>query len=160
MQDLSLLLCELGIPYQEFTHPAVFTCEESNRLCPPMPGAHTKQLLLRDKKGTYHLLAVVMEDKRVDVRELGRILGKKDLSFASSERLRRLLGVDPGSVTPFGLIVDRNHEVDVIIDEDAWAIGQFRFHPLVNTATLVIDRSGFEKFLAHTGHAYRVMAIP
>lgn len=161
MNEVHTLLLKLGIPYQEFTHSAVFTCEESDRLCPPMPGsAHTKQLLMRDKKGTYHVLAIVMSDKKVDVKELGRTLQKKDLGFASPERLKRLLGVDPGSVTPFGLMFDHNHEVNVIVDEDAWAMGKFRFHPLVNTATLIIDRAGFETFLAHTRHEYRIMKIP
>lgn len=161
MNTVHALLHDLQIPYEEFTHPAVFTCEESDRLCPQMPGsAHTKQLLMRDKKGTSHVLAVVMSDKKVDMKEFGRVLRKKDLSFASPERLKRLLNVDPGSVTPFGLTFDHNHEVDVIVDEDAWIVGKFRFHPLVNTATLVIDRAGFEKFLEHTGHQFRVMKIP
>ena len=160
MPDLYPLLHDWGVPYQKVDHPAVFTCEESDRLCPPMPGAHTKQLLLRDKKGKRHILAIVMHDKKVDIRGLGKILEAKDLSFASPERLKRLLGVEPGSVTPLGLIFDEKNEVEVIIDEDAWTIGQFRFHPLVNTATLVIDRQGFEVFLKHTKHSHRVIALP
>ena len=160
MPDLYASLQEWGIPYQTFSHPAVFTCEESDRLCPPMPGAHTKHLLLRDKKGKRHVLAIVMHDKKVNIRELGRMLDVKDLSFASAERLKRLLGVEPGSVTPLGLIFDEKNEVEVIIDEDAWNIGQFRFHPLVNTATLVINRQGFEAFLQHTKHSHRVITLP
>ena len=158
--NLYSLLRDWGIPYQEFSHPAVFTCEESERLCPAMPGAHTKQLLMRDKKGTRNVLVIVMHDKRVDMRELGKMLEAKDVSFASPERLQTLLGVEPGSVTPFGLIFDAEHKVEVIVDEDAWAIGQFRFHPLINTATLVIDRAGFEKFLEKTGHFLKVIKIP
>jgi Ala-tRNA(Pro) deacylase len=171
MQDLSSLLSEWNIPYEKFDHPAVFTCEESDRLCPEMPGAHTKQLLMKGKTPLRSatqssagqeriILAIVMHDKKVDMRELGRILGAKDLSFASAERLKTYLGVEPGSVTPFGLIFDTEKKVEVIVDEDAWAIGQFRFHPLVNTATLVIDKEGFEKFLGKTGHEFRVMVIP
>ncbi|MEK7137760.1 MAG: prolyl-tRNA synthetase associated domain-containing protein [Patescibacteria group bacterium] len=158
--DLYELMKSWAIPYQHFPHPAVFTCEESDRLCPEMPGAHTKQLLVRDKKGKRNILAIVMHDKKVDMRELGRILGAKDLSFASPERLKTYLGVEPGSVTPFGLIFDTEKKVEVIVDEDAWAIGQFRFHPLVNTATLVIDRAGFEKFLGKTGHRFTIVKIP
>lgn len=182
VHDIYSLLHDWNISFEKFDHPAVFTCEESDRLCPPMPGAHTKQLLVRGKNkgGTplrpavakamagkqdsagqeRNILAIVMHDKKVDMRELGRILGTKDLSFASAERLKRLLGVDPGSVTPFGLIFEKDHAVEIIVDEDAWAIGSFRFHPLVNTATLVIDRIGFEKFLEQTGHTFRVMEIP
>lgn len=188
MPDLYQLLHDWHIPYKSFDHPPVFTCEESDRLCPEMPGAHTKQLLMRGKNkggtplrqgGVYpepfdrtqdrlrrgagqerNILAIIMHDKRVDMRELGRILGAKDLSFASPERLKTFLGVEPGSVTPLGLIFDTEKKVEVIVDEDAWAIGQFRFHPLVNTATLVIDREGFERFLGKTGHAFKVMKVP
>lgn len=158
--DLLSCLQEWNIPYKKFDHPAVFTCEESDRLCPPMPGARTKQLLMRDKKGKRNILAIVMSDKRVDMRELGRILDAKDLSFASPERLKNFLGVEPGSVTPFGLLFDKEHAVEVLMDEDAWAIGQFRFHPLINTATLIIDQKGFEAFLDRSGHPYTVMKIP
>jgi|SRR3989344_1691020 len=158
--DLLSCLQEWGILYERFEHPAVFTCEESDRLCPPMPGVHTKQLLMRDKKGKRHVLLIVMHDKKVDIRELGKILEAKDLSFASPERLKNLLGVEPGSVTPFGLLFDRDHKVEVIMDSDAWEVRSFRFHPLVNTATLIIDQAGFEGFLAKTGHAFRTMHIP
>lgn len=159
-EELLHFLNDWGIPYQKFSHPAVFTCEESDRLCPPMPGAHTKQLLMRDKRKRHYVLAVVMHDKTVDTKVLGEALGTGRLSFASPPDLKRILNVDPGSVTLFGLIFDTEHKVEVIVDEDAWVISQFRFHPLVNTATLVIDRMGFEKFLEKTGHAFKVMAIP
>ncbi len=158
--DLLSCLQEWGIPYEKFDHPAVFTCKESDHLCPPMPGAHTKQLLLRDKTGRRNILAIVMHDKKVDMRALGRMLGTKDLSFASAERLKRLLGVDPGSVTPFGLLFEKEHQVEVVMDEDAWDKGVFRFHPLVNTATLIIDRAGFACFLTRTGHTLTVIRIP
>ncbi len=160
MEELLVKLREWNIPYKKFDHPAVFTCEESDRLCPPMPGAHTKQLLMRDKKGTRNILLIVMHDKKVHIRELGKILEAKDLSFASPERLKNLLGVEPGSVTPFGLLFDRDQKVEVIMDQDAWEVGSFRFHPLVNTATLTIDKSSFEAFLAKTGHAFRTTKIP
>src|SRR3990167_8014030 len=106
MDDLLKLLADLQISYERFDPPAVFSCEESDRLCPPMPGAHTKQLLMRDKKGTRNILLIVMHDKKVHIRALGKILEAKDLSFASPERLKNLLGVEPGSVTPFGLLFD------------------------------------------------------
>lgn len=125
-----------------------------------IPGAHTKQLLMRDKRKKHYVLAIVMHDKTVDTKKLGEVLDTGRLSFASPPDLLRLLGVTPGSVTPFGLLFDMEHAVRVVIDEDAWAIGKFRFHPLVNTATLVIDCAGFEKFLKGTGHAFEVMAIP
>ena len=115
---------------------------------------------MRDKKKRHYVLAVVMHDKTVDTKTLGEVLGTGRFSFASPEDLKKYLNVDPGSVTPFGLMFDTEHTIRVIVDEDAWAIGKFRFHPLVNTATLVIDQEGFEKFLAETGHKFEIMKIP
>ena len=160
MDQLLTLLATLAIPFTRFDHPAVFTCEESEGVCPPMPGAHTKQLLMKAKGKDVFVLAIVMHDKRVDTKALGKSCGVQSFSFASPELLKKLLGVQPGSVTPFGLMFDAEKVVRVIVDEDAWAIGQFRFHPLVNTATLTIDREGFQKFLAHTGHKFTVESIP
>jgi Ala-tRNA(Pro) deacylase len=160
MENLLTLLAGLQIPFQKFDHPAVFSCDESDKLCPPMPGAHTKQLLMRSKTKDKYLLAIVMHDKRVDTRALSKEYEVQSFSFASPEDLKRLLGITPGAVTPFGLIYDKNHEIEVIFDEDAWNIGQFRFHPLTNTATLIIDQKSFKKFMEHTGHAFAVRSIP
>ncbi len=160
MDTLLQLLANLSIPFQRFDHPAVFTCEESDKICQPMPGAHTKQLLLRSKKKDKHVLLIVMHDKRVDTRALAKEYGVQSFSFASPELLKELLGVEPGSVTPFGLMFDKNHIVEVVVDEDAWNMGQFRFHPLINTATLIVDRAGLEAFTKYTGHAFTVRTIP
>lgn len=160
MDELFRVLAQLQIPFTRYDHPAVFTCEESDKLCQPMPGAHTKQLLLRSKKKDKHVLAIVMHDKRVDTRALAKEYGVQSFSFASPELMMELLGVEPGSVTPLGLIFDKNKMLEVIVDEDAWTIGTFRFHPLVNTATLTIDRDGFTRFLGHTGHTFSVRRIP
>ncbi len=160
MDQLLPLLSDLQIPFQRFDHPAVFSCEESEKLDLKMPGAHTKQLLMKTKKKDIYVLAIVMHDKTVDTKALAKDFGAQSFSFASSEKMMELLGVTPGSVTPFGLMFDKNKIVNVIVDEDAWKIGQFCFHPLINTATLVIDKTGFEKFLTHTGHVFTVKKIP
>lgn len=101
-----------------------------------------------------------MHDKKVDTKALAKQYGVQSFSFASEEVMMKLLGVTPGSVTPFGLMHDTDHILEVIIDEDAWTIGQFRFHPMVNTATLTIDREGLMKWFAYTGHGYGVREIP
>lgn len=160
MEELDVLLQKCEIPYERFDHKAVFTCAESEEIDEHIPGAHTKQLLMRDKKKRNYVLAIVMHDKTVDTKALGKKLGTGRLSFASPEDLKKFLGVEPGAVTPFGLMFDTERVLQVIMDEDAWAIGQFRFHPLVNTATLVIDRGGFERFMQETGHAFTTMNIP
>ena len=160
MEDLFALLQKCEIPSEQFKHKAVFTCAESEEIDSHIPGAHTKQLLMRDKKKRNYVLVIVMHDKTVNTKALGESLGTGRLSFASPEDLKRLFNVTPGAVTPFGLMFDKEHTVQVVFDEDAWKVGQFRFHPLVNTATLVIDGTGFERFLKETGHAFEVMEIP
>ena len=160
MDALLSLLADLKIPFERFDHVPVFTCEESEKLCQPMPGAHTKQLLMKGKRSGKLLLAIVMHDKKVDTRALGKEYGEQSFSFASPELLKTLLGVEPGSVTPFGLMFDTKHSIEVIVDEDAWNVGQFRFHPLVNTATLIVDQDGLKRFAERTGHELVVRAIP
>ncbi len=160
MDQLLALLSQLQIPFTRYDHPAVFSCDESLKLCPPMPGSHTKQLLMKAKNKEIYVLAIVMHDKRVDTRALAKEIGVQSFSFATPEKMLELLGVTPGSVTPFGLIHDQNHVIQIVVDEDAWNIGKFLFHPLVNTATLSIDKAGFETFLKHTGHGFTIRQIP
>lgn len=160
MDELLTLLTSLSIPFTRFDHPAVFSCAESEKLCPPMPGAHTKQLLMKAKKKEIYVLAIVMHDKQVDTQALAKDFGVQSFSFVSPEKLKEMLGVTPGSVTPFGLLHDKDHRINVVMDEDAANVGTFLFHPMVNTATLSIDRKGFETFLHHTGHGFSVRKIP
>ena len=160
MDQILTLLSELGIPFTRHDHPAVFSCEESDRLCPKMDGAHTKQLMMKAKGKEFYVLAIVMHDKRVDTKALAKDFGAQSFSFVQPEKLKDMLRVTPGSVTPFGLMFDTEKKINVIVDEDAWSVGKFCFHPLVNTATLVIDHGGFEKFLKHTGHKFEVKKIP
>ncbi len=160
MDSILTLLTSLAIPFTRYDHPAVFTCDESEKLCPPMVGAHTKQLLMKAKNKEIYVLAIVMHDKRVDTKALAKDFGVQSFSFVSPEKLKEMLGVTPGSVTPLGLIYDTEKKINVIIDEDAWNIGTFLFHPLVNTETLGIARADFEKFLKHTGHTHTVRTIP
>jgi len=160
MFDIYSFLDRHGITYQKFDHPAVFTCEEAERLCPPMPGAHTKNLFLRDRKGTRHLLVVVGYEKKVDLKKLVDVCGVDKLSFASPERLIKHLGVEPGSATLLGLATDGAKDIEVFIDEELWKADALLCHPLVNTATLVISHEGIEKFLLATGHRWKVIEVP
>ncbi|MBI2463973.1 prolyl-tRNA synthetase associated domain-containing protein [Candidatus Peregrinibacteria bacterium] len=152
-------LKKYGIHYERFDHPAVFTCEESKKLCFDMPGNSTKNLFLRDKDGKRHFLVIVGHEKRVDLKKLKLLLGLSKLSFASEDRLKKYLGVEPGSVTLLGLIHDTNHSVEVIIDEKLWD-KNLQCHPLVNTATLVISREGIETFFKITGHIPKKINVP
>ena len=160
MTDIFSFLQEHNIEYDKCEHPAVFTCEEAERLVPPLDGAHTKNLLVRDKKGKNFFLVVVGYDKSVDLKALGQELDAKGLGFASPEKLKELLGVEPGSATVLGLVSDTEGVVNVIFDEEIWKADALQCHPLVNTATLVISHEGIETFLKATNHESRVMNVP
>ncbi len=125
-----------------------------------MPGISTKQLFIKEQKGNHIFLIIVTHDKKVDMKALSVVLGSNRLEFGKPELMMELLGVTPGSVTPFGLLFDLNHRIEVFIDEDAWNVGTFQFHPLVNTATLIINKVGLEKWLDHTNHPFRIISIP
>ncbi|MBI2636275.1 prolyl-tRNA synthetase associated domain-containing protein [Candidatus Peregrinibacteria bacterium] len=158
--DIYAFLESHGITYQRFNHPAVFTCEQANELRMPMPGKDTKNLFLRDEKGKRHFLVSVGHEKQVDIKALKTILDTQKLSFASPERLKTYLGVEPGAVTLLGLINDSGHAVEIFIDEAVWNAEAICCHPLVNTATLCIPHSGMELFLSATGHTAHVVDIP
>jgi Ala-tRNA(Pro) deacylase len=160
--DIYQFLARHNIEYKRYDHPPVFTCEESNCLCPEMPAeaAKTKNLFLRNKKGRQHFLVTVRDTKRVDVRALEPLLGVRKLSFASPQRLQKYLGLTPGSVTILGLINDVDKEVEVIVDEDVWNSKAIRCHPLVNTSTLVISQDDIRRFLEITGHEVQVLCVP
>jgi Ala-tRNA(Pro) deacylase len=160
VRQLLARLDHLGVRYRRFDHRAVFTCDEADQvIAPEVGGAHTKNLFLRDQKGRRHWLVVTLCSKQVDLRALADVIGGGKLGFASPDRLERLLGLTPGSVTVLGLINDPDHHVEVVIDEEVWEAPAWRCHPLVNTATLLIDRADIEGFLASTGHVPRVVAV-
>jgi Ala-tRNA(Pro) deacylase len=148
------------IAYQRQDHPAVFTCEEALRLVPPLPGAKTKNLFLRDRKGRRHFLVVVGYEKAVDLKALTKVLGVSKLGFASAERLQRYLGVDPGAVSMLGVLNDTQAEVELIVDRELWKAEAFQCHPLVNTSTLVISRKDLQRFFEATGHLVRLLDVP
>jgi len=160
MSSLDEFLARHAIEAERHEHPAVMTVEESERLVPRLPGAKTKNLFLRDKKGARHLLVTVPHDLSVDLKELGATLGVDRLGFASADRLMKYLGVSPGSVSLLGLVNDTDHAVEFVIDRQLWDADAVHAHPLVNTATMVIPHAQLERFLAATGHRPRVVPIP
>jgi Ala-tRNA(Pro) deacylase len=160
MSGFYQFLAENGIKYDRHDHPAVYTVDEARRLVPPLPGAKTKNLFLRDKKGKQHYLVVVPAAKRVDIKALSSVMGSNRLSFGSAERLNKYLGVEPGAVTLFAIFNDPDHSVELVVDKSLWQSDAFQFHPLVNTATLVISRDNLELFIAKTGHEARILDVP
>lgn len=130
-------LAEQNIPYQLWEHPAVYTIEEMDALDLPAPEAVVKNLFLRDAKGRRYFLVVLSKEKQADLRALGERLGVK-LSFASPERLAACMGLEKGSVTPFGVLNDQERKVEVLLDQDLRTRPLVAVHPNENTATVAL----------------------
>src|SRR5687768_940475 len=148
-------LSALGIEYELFEHPPVFTAEEAAVHWAAIPGAPVKNLFLRNKKGDRHYLVILGIEKQADLRQLVKLIGDDRLSFGSPDRLNKYLGVTPGSVSPLGLIHDTGHSVRVIVDSDLRSAGRLIFHPNDNTASLTISGADFVRFLEHRGNSVR-----
>jgi Ala-tRNA(Pro) deacylase len=157
--DLLAFLDRHAIPYHRAEHPPVYTCEQSERFRPELPGVSTKNLFLRDKH-SYFYLAMTACEKSLDLKLLGKQAGTPKLHFGAETDMVSLLGVTPGAVTVLGLINDREHRIQLWIDADIWESESFLCHPLVNTATLVIARPDLLRFFELTGHPPQVIAMP
>ena len=160
MRRLDDFLREHHIAAECFAHPAVMTVAEADRLVPALPGAKTKNLFLRDKKGLRHLLVTVPSALAVNLKRLGEVLETGSLGFASAERLQKHLAIEPGSVSLLALANDEARAVEFVIDRALWEAEAIQAHPLVNTATMVLSHAELERFLAATGHAPRVIDVP
>ncbi|MCC7417300.1 MAG: prolyl-tRNA synthetase associated domain-containing protein [Acidobacteria bacterium] len=146
-------LRELGVAFVRHEHPPVPTVEAAAEHWRGIDAMHFKNLFLRNQKGNRHYLAIVEHLKKVDMRALADQIGDGKLSFGSPERLMAHLGLTPGSVSPFGLIHDPERRVRVFLDRDLKTAERVSFHPNVNTATLVLAREDFLRFLEACGNA-------
>jgi Ala-tRNA(Pro) deacylase len=160
MIDLDAWLCEHGITAPRHEHAAVMTVDESERLVPPLPGAKTKNLFLRDRRGRRHFLVTVPHNLTVDLKQLSTVVGANALGFASPERLLNYLGITPGSVSLLALCYDTAGRVEFVIDRALWTAPALQAHPLVNTATMILSHDDLERFVKATGHAPRIVDVP
>ena len=142
----------LGVTFQRFEHPPVFTVEQALEHWAGIDAVHCKNLFLRNKKGDRHFLVVAAHTTPVDIGAIAARVGEARLSFASAERLAAHLGLTPGAVSPFGLINDSSRRVRVLLDSTLRAAARVGFHPNVNTATIVLAFADFERFLAARGN--------
>jgi Ala-tRNA(Pro) deacylase len=157
--DLFAALDALGIAHETQHHPAVFTVEESKRLRGQLPGAHVKNLFVKDKKSRLFLISA-LEDTRIDLKRLHETIGGSGrVSFGSADLLGEVLGVEPGSVTPFAAINDREGRVTVVLDARLMQHRRINVHPLVNTMTTGVSREDLVRFLVSTGHDPLVLAV-
>jgi len=152
-------LRELWIAYERFEHPPVATVEEAARYWAPIDATHCKNLFLRNQKGNRHYLVVLVHSKKADLRAVADQIGDGKLSFASPERLMIHLGLTPGSVSPFGLINDRDHAVRVVLDRELKSATRLSFHPNINTATFVVSAADFARFLDACGNTVQHVSL-
>lgn len=150
--DVERYLAGLDIAFTRHEHPAVATVAAAETHWAGIEALHAKNLFLRNQKGTRHFLVVLEFSRRADLAALGEHFGERKLGFASAERLQAHLGLAPGSVSPFGLINDHGHRVEVAIDAAIRDAARVAFHPNVNTATLVLAGADFQRYLTAVGH--------
>ena len=152
--DLFARLEALGIETATVEHAAVFTVEDYEPVVAHLPGAHCKSLFLKDKKGALWLI-VTRQSRALNLNKLAKGLGAARFSFARPELLMEVLGIPPGSASPFALINDTDRRVTVILDAEMMADSPLNYHPLDNTTTTAIEPGDLRRFLADCGNEVR-----
>lgn len=150
--DLYEVFEKLNIVFEEKEHQPVTTIEEALMIADMIEGLGTKCLFLQDKKKHYYLL-IAEENKRINIKEIAHIVGKSSLSFASAERLMEVMGLEAGSVTPFGIINDADKKVTILIDEEL-KNQKLLFHPNTNCKTISVEFDDLIKFIDFEEHSY------
>ncbi|AOY74922.1 prolyl-tRNA synthetase associated domain-containing protein [Clostridium formicaceticum] len=150
----------LNIPYERYTHAPVATIAAIEALEMNLEVLHFKNLFLRNSKGDKHYLVLVDSSKKANTKALAKQIGSTRLSFASDERLEAHLGLEPGAVSPMGLINDKNKEVEVLIDQDLSLQEKVTLHPNINTVSITMRYKDLEKFLRWCGNKVQFVEIP
>jgi len=158
-KELYELFAELAIGYEYHEHPPLATIDDAIVHWKDYNSGRCKNIFFRNHKGNRHYLVIIEHLAKLDIRDLEQRLKQGKLTFASDQRLMKYLGVEPGSVSPFGLINDPEKHVHLFIDEKLGECDRLTFHPNVNTASLVVSKSDFLKFLDHTGNSYEFLRL-
>ncbi len=158
-EALFALLDAHGVAHETLEHRPVFRVGEGDDIKARLPGAHTKNLFLKDAKGRLWLLSA-RQDAVIDLKALPAAIGSARLSFGSPERLLAALGVTPGSVTALALVNDPEHAVTFVLDRALAKAEVVNFHPLANDATTALSREGFAAFLQALGRTPVVVDLP
>ena len=158
-KELYLLLEKLNIEFEYHEHPPLATIEDAKIHWKDYNSGRCKNIFFRNHKGDRHYLVILEHLRQLDIKDLEKRLKQGKLTFASDKRLKKYLGVEPGSVSPFGLINDNEKHVHLFIDETLKDFDRLAFHPNVNTASLVISKDDFVKFLQYTGNSYEFISL-
>ena len=158
-KELYEILEKLAIEFEYHEHPPLATIEDARIHWKDYNSGRCKNIFFRNHKGNRHYLVILEHLSQLNIRDLEKRLKQGKLTFASDQRLMKHLGVEPGSVSPFGLINDKERHVHLFIDERLKESQRLAFHPNINTATLVISKSDFLKFLVSTGNAFEFIRL-
>ncbi len=153
------VLDSLEIEYEYYEHEAAFTIEIAKKAWENIPSTHCKNLFFRNHKGNKHYLVILEHDHKLNVKDLEAKLKQGKISFASPKRLEQYLGLKGGSVSPFGLINDKNNEAHIFLDSNLMTSKKISFHPNINTASIVISFEDFEKFLRWTNNTFEYIKL-
>lgn len=158
-KELYELLKSLSIQFEYHEHPPLATIEDAKIHWKDYNSGRCKNIFLRNHKGDKHYLVILEHLRQLNIHDLEKRLKQGKLTFASDQRLKKYLGVEPGSVSPFGLINDTSHHVHLFIDEKLNESDRLAFHPNVNTATLVVSKANFLKFLNQSGNSWEFIRL-
>jgi len=156
MNDVINFLNQNKIQYVLHKHPAFFTCEDSKKHNFPKKGAHCKNLFIKERKSRRFFLYIIPSHKKASLDEFEKLVGCK-VKFANPQNLKDILGVEPGSVSFFGLLNDKKKIVEVLIDKEIYEAEYVNFHPNINTQTLEIPKEFFHKLLSTLSNSWQVI---
>jgi len=157
--ELFAFLDKLHIDHQTIEHDAAHTVEQAQLVRGTLPGGHAKNLFLKCKKGSLWLI-VAEENTPIQLNHLHKLLGCGRLSFGSPELMKEVLGISPGSVTPFALLNDKAQRISLVLDERLMHEEMLNFHPLDNRATTTISSEGLLAFVKECGFAPKTLKLP
>lgn len=158
-KELYDLFEKLEIQFEYHEHPPLHTIEDAKVHWKDYNSGRCKNIFFRNHKGDRHYLVVLEHLRQLNIKDLEKRLKQGKLTFASDQRLKKYLGVEQGSVSPFGLINDNENHVHLFIDEKLKESARLAFHPNINTASIVISKTDFMKFLEHTGNSYEFIRL-
>lgn len=148
----------LGLSPRMVEHPPLRTVADAHEYWDRLPGMAVKNLFLKDAGGQFWLV-VLPAEMSVDTKALAGVIGSKRISFGSAEALVRVLGVEPGAVTPLAMINDSDHQVRLVLHAGMRDAEAVLVHPLVNTATLLLPPADLLRFLDRCGSAPRIIDL-
>ncbi|HPW43944.1 MAG TPA: prolyl-tRNA synthetase associated domain-containing protein [Bacteroidales bacterium] len=149
----------LAIAYEIYEHPPAPTIEEAKKHWKFIEATHCKNIFFRNHKGNRHYLVIIEHTANLAIHDLEKRLRQGKLSFASPERMQKYLGISPGSVSPFGLINDKDNHVHIFLDENLKTASKISFHPNINTYSVIIAFKDFIRYLDWTGNSYEFLQL-